>query len=967
MLSTEECIVQHGKGHMDRLATSHMAEQRCVECDYETLKYMLYAREGVSYVTAKVRLYSVCKHCSTYLRRAQHNLGVFNNGMFTEIDIFIPAVIHARFLDGGWLKDGRERYAVVSSMSQTLRDIYCIEEETSQYGSDLNYLIMSLHTWLPTLYAAETTPHLGCFDFARSKTTRFRPYRLEDPVQLLIDKERAEQDHKRKMDELKKYHDRKIEEEANKDGEGVEDTASVKDDASAGASNQATSAAGNKPAGGVPHHDMSAGDGKDIAPTTRQTKRDKGRQRKQDRDEKKFEKLNRPADPKAELEKTKGAIKLLETRLKQEQRTRVKLEAHMKAAIAEMEAMMKRAESTEAADETHHDAVDAFNEIMAGNTTVPCVQGMTVPLAPILDDRVELKARGGELKPDGTQDGPVWDRCSPTWQQWHDMYVDEPERAAALISTVSSKVTFFEQNAANSFEAVRERMLKRGARNFTASKEVVQKLKATTKKYIETFLNPERVRSVFHDMGGIGACKPTAWSEDRYWAAITKLVEGEVPGNFKLTIKPEAGVPGKAPRGISNEGDVWQVLNSVVFKVIEMLDSVQLTFHNIKHKNLEERHESIKLVAGLVAGLIAEGDGSAWDACCGAEIQKLIELPVFTAVANIVYDMILEFTPGAKKAAKKRRKDENMTFDFYTQTSMDKATLRQKIGIGLSFVMRSSGDSGTSFLNRLVNMICWTVGLAKDPAKLMSRMAEPTPEYECLYEKDKLGRPLRRKLGCFFEGDDSLLFLCATVKGFRALIEAYWSSIGFNMKLKFIEDSSKDDDVAEFCGFHYWVEDGRITGACMPDGRRALKNCQITSSKDALKSEGSRDQIAAASAFGRMCQHSGGFAPLAHCFEAKAEEYGGWGAACGANLSLRENKDMQYKITGKFEAGAQLTPDILDDAALQQRQYFANPDTMIQLAKKSLRQDSEGLSVLAGHVGLTHADHPDLAKAYAQA
>ena len=120
--------------------------------------------------------------------------------------------------------------------------------------------------------------------------------------------------------------------------------------------------------------------------------------------------------------------------------------------------------------------------------------------------------------------------------------------------------------------------------------------------------------------------------------------------------------------------------------------------------------------------------------------------------------------------------------------------------------------------------------------------------YSCRWTDNKVAR-----LGFFFEGDDSLLFLSRKLKTKKAAIEALWSRFGFNMKLKFIvqsadEDGKEIDGPAEFCGWHYLISKGGVAGSpeapvCTPDLRRALKN-SVTNCRDATLKKEFRDQVA---------------------------------------------------------------------------------------------------------------------------
>ena len=106
-----------------------------------------------------------------------------------------------------------------------------------------------------------------------------------------------------------------------------------------------------------------------------------------------------------------------------------------------------------------------------------------------------------------------------------------------------------------------------------------------------------------------------------------------------------------------------------------------------------------------------------------------------------------------------------------------------------------------------------------------------------------------------FEGDDSFLKLELGMLKHRQKIVDYWSSWGFNMKLKFIVNSAEDEeqiegcvpDLGEFCGWKYFIRNGEVTRINCPDIGRRMINSALTTSDLANQTLNGRNQVGAAS------------------------------------------------------------------------------------------------------------------------
>ena len=72
--------------------------------------------------------------------------------------------------------------------------------------------------------------------------------------------------------------------------------------------------------------------------------------------------------------------------------------------------------------------------------------------------------------------------------------------------------------------------------------------------------------------------------------------------------------------------------------------------------------------------------------------------------------------------------------------------------------MRSTGDSLTSFLNRLDNLVLWTCALTKD-VFTVKHYHQPIVHYHCRWTGTTKGRQKSRAMFFIYEGDDSALKL----------------------------------------------------------------------------------------------------------------------------------------------------------------------------------------------------------------
>ena len=173
---------------------------------------------------------------------------------------------------------------------------------------------------------------------------------------------------------------------------------------------------------------------------------------------------------------------------------------------------------------------------------------------------------------------------------------------------------------------------------------------------------------------------------------------------------------GKTQRLVSNEGPKRQVSRNFIAKLAEHLDSHLLKEHNTKHKTKAQvnamlfRNTSRKWPTGK-PGVVVEGDGSAWDSSCGQTVRWCIEQTVEKWVVDAIGPMLYGLGPEMMEHCMKRVTEElHMEWTYKEHSGL----FREALMIMTDFTMRSTGDSMTSYLNRLVNLILWSCALTKD-------------------------------------------------------------------------------------------------------------------------------------------------------------------------------------------------------------------------------------------------------------
>lgn len=337
-------------------------------------------------------------------------------------------------------------------------------------------------------------------------------------------------------------------------------------------------------------------------------------------------------------------------------------------------------------------------------------------------------------------------------------------------------------------------------------------------------------------------CKSSKWSDTRFEASFNNLLVDVAP-EFKFTgsVKAESMPVGKAPRVLIADGDSGQLMALLVVKCIE-----DIVFDHFEGKSIKHRSKDVAMqdVAEALCRpkkkktAIVEGDGTAWDARCSADVRGITENPI---VERVTCRLMETCIIPAVWLAEHEKAGKAQTLKLFMKTKRE--AYRHKID-----AIRRSGHRGTSILNWLVNFILWHSSVFKDPACF----ANP----KCLHGLDIENK--QRWFHAFFEGDDSIVGTDELPATLIASIKAFWTRCGFEMKLVFGKNT------AEFTGYIFGVNDHGLTGDYLPDPVRGMRTSGVSASRVAIESDAGRAQVGrdamlaraqANKRCGMLCQH----------------------------------------------------------------------------------------------------------------
>jgi hypothetical protein len=350
--------------------------------------------------------------------------------------------------------------------------------------------------------------------------------------------------------------------------------------------------------------------------------------------------------------------------------------------------------------------------------------------------------------------------------------------------------------------------------------------------------------------------KSGKWTEERLSKAIENLCT-RIDPQYRLScdIKLEPMPEGKAPRMLIADGDEGQVLALLTVCCIEDLIKSHLPKKTIKGMNKRSAISRVcselrvpKAAYGKTkqskkdlsyGASVFEGDGTAWDTTCGAELRACVENPVILKVSTVLKAFMSE--PASWVDA------------HYNVSTIDKLALSfkkngefRKITVD---AIRRSGHRGTSCLNWWVNFTCWHATIFEMPEKFL--------DPEVRYGVDRTG--VTRWLASAFEGDDSILSTTPKIAENGELyvsIIQMWTRLGFNMKI-FLQDKR-----ALFTGYFLALDNDGPTQGFIPEVDRCFERAGISNSAAMIKffNDGDRQgclSIAKAAALARAYEFAG--------------------------------------------------------------------------------------------------------------
>lgn len=368
------------------------------------------------------------------------------------------------------------------------------------------------------------------------------------------------------------------------------------------------------------------------------------------------------------------------------------------------------------------------------------------------------------------------------------------------------------------------------------------------------------VDKIIHDKLGIYGWKSKKWTPSRATRQLEMLRQTYAPKyRFEAGIKLEPSKRGKAPRLLVADGDRGQVMAWVIIGTLE-----SWLFKRWRHRSIKglPKTEAMGRVAGVlrqkdprsvdgpdVPVAIVENDGSAWDACMSDTLRDLVENPLMDAVADMVAGYFLtECPPDFAEARLASNKLQELVLGFRkNKGSEDREGVcdlpKTKCWRTVIRAIRRSGCRGTSCLNFLANMVCWSWAIGgKEACKLVR------PQGSRVLCVDGCVRFVKMA----FEGDDSILsFLKQTAIGadateqlseeFMHRLSERWVKMGHRPKLYW----RKPDQVAEFTGWHFHVtQEGVDVATAAPDLFRNLTNMAFSINSAAVCAAASGDNRA---------------------------------------------------------------------------------------------------------------------------
>lgn len=421
---------------------------------------------------------------------------------------------------------------------------------------------------------------------------------------------------------------------------------------------------------------------------------------------------------------------------------------------------------------------------------------------------------------------------------------DTKQIVGVLTAPTPTKPNVYNNTSRNAEAAIRERLIKK-ARPYTGTSEDEKKIKklvgeATGTKDNRAIFATKHIRKWAEEFFHLDLVKSGKWSSKRMEDSLNNLHKQAYPSiTLKCSVKLEPMAEGKPPRLLIADGDDGQLMALIVVKCFE--DLLFRWFENKSIKHAGKRAAIKRTVKNLTkpGARLVEGDGSAWDTTCNAEIRDSIENPCLKHILQVLvpYGVVPEQWHREHVALCEKRELKI----FFTK-KLDK--MKCKID-----AIRRSGHRGTSCLNWWINFVNWSCSIFKQP----ERFLDP----KIRNGLDETGH--ERWWNGAFEGDDSLCALKPPMKEGDAMDKyflAWWERQGFNMKIIYA------DKRATFCGYHIVCKEGEPTGFSCPELPRALVGAGVSTSSTIIQAAKDGNEkvvrdIAAAGALARAADFAG--------------------------------------------------------------------------------------------------------------
>lgn len=351
---------------------------------------------------------------------------------------------------------------------------------------------------------------------------------------------------------------------------------------------------------------------------------------------------------------------------------------------------------------------------------------------------------------------------------------------------------------------------------FKADKKMTRKINKTVDALLKNVFSVDKIKQWRVDNPVVEEFASSKWSPERFRNAFEDAMaetNARIEQTFQIKVNEALPAKGKAPRPIIQCGDRAQVMMSLPVKCFE--DLLFEFFENASIKHLS-KYDAMKRVSKHLRQLgakLIEGDGSAWDSCCNPKIRSMTE-------NRILKHIIAQL--GNDPEVPKSWMDAVLA-------DMEKAKIKGKAKVDddcisplrvLIEAIRQSGHRGTSCFNFLINLICWLCVLCEHPERMIKKMRDG--ELQSKYVSAFDGKEYFLKYA--FEGDDSAISTTEDITQYQERIEELWTSLGFRMKLVFVEEKMT------FTGFDFLCDQNGPTGVFVPEIARNIASSSWTTS-----------------------------------------------------------------------------------------------------------------------------------------